>query len=99
MKHSVLEHARQAIEASDKRIVQLLTLRRQLASQLAQATPGQEAAPSLDERVAAVVSRLAPGNPGPLNHQGLAALFETVIRLTESLCSTLTTRNGAAKKG
>ena len=38
MKHSVLEQALQAIEASDKRIVQLLTLRRQLASQLAQVT-------------------------------------------------------------
>jgi chorismate mutase len=99
MKHSVLEQALQAIEASDKRIVQLLTLRRQLASQLAQATPGQEAAPSLNERVAAVVSRLAPDNPGPLNHQRLASLFETVIRLTEPLCSTRASRNGAAKKG
>jgi chorismate mutase len=99
MKHSVLEQALQAIEASDKRIVQLLTLRRQLATQLAQATPGQEATPSLDERVAAVVSRLAPDNPGPLNHQRLASLFETVIRLTEPLCSTLAARNGAAKKG
>jgi chorismate mutase len=99
MKHSVLEQALQAIEASDTRIVQLLTLRRQLASQLAQAAPDQEAAPSLNERVAAVVSRLAPGNPGPLNHQRLASLFETVIRLTEPLGSTRASRNGAAKKG
>ena len=99
MKDSVLEQALQAIEASDKRIVQLLTLRRQLASQLAQATPGQEAAQSLNERVATVVSRLAPGNPGPLNLQRLAFLFEIVIRLTEPLGSTLATRNGAAKKG
>ena len=99
MKHSVLEQARQAIEASDARIVQLLTLRRQLATQLAQAMPAKEAAPSLDERVAAVVSRLAPGNPGPLDGQRLASLFETVIRLTEPLCSTVTTNNGAAKKG
>ena len=99
MKHSVLEQALQAVEASDKRIVQLLTRRRQLASQFAQATSGQEAAHSLDERVAAVVSRLAPGNPGPLNHQRLASLFETVIWLTEPLCSTLAARNGAAKKG
>jgi chorismate mutase len=99
MKHSVLEQALQAIEASDKRIVQLLTLRRQLASRLALATPRQEAAQSLNERVAAVVSRLAPGNPGPLNLQRLASLFEIVIRLTEPLGSTLATRNGAAKKG
>jgi chorismate mutase len=99
MKHSVLEQALQAIEASDKRIVKLLSLRRQLATQLAQAMPGQEVMPSLDERVAAVVSRLAPGNPGPLNHQRLASLFEAVIRLTEPLFSTLAARNGAAKKG
>ena len=99
MKHSVLEQALQAIEASDKRLVQLLTLRRQLAMQLAQATPGQEVLPSLDERVAAVVSRLAPGNPGPLNQQRLASLFETVIQLTEPLCNRLAARNGAAKKG
>jgi chorismate mutase len=99
MKDAMLEQALQAIEASDKRIVQLLTLRHQLASQLAQATPGQEAAQSLNERVAAVVSRLAPGNPGPLNLQRLTSLFEIVIRLTEPLGSTLATRNGAAKKG
>ena len=99
MKHSVLEQALQAIEASDKRIVQLLILRRQLAAQLAQATPGQEAAQSLNERVAAVVSRLAPDNPGPLNHQRLTSLFETVIRLTEPLSAGLSSRNGAAKKG
>jgi len=99
MKHSVLEQALQALEASDKRIVHLLTLRRQLAMQLAQATPGQDATPSLDERVTAVVSRLVPDNPGPLNHQRLTSLFEIVIRLTEPLCSTLAARNGAAKKG
>jgi chorismate mutase len=99
MKHSVLEQARQAIEASDARIVQLLTLRRQLATQLAQAMPAKEAAPSLDERVAAVVSRLAPGNPGPLDDRRLASLFETVIRLTEPLCSAVAANDGAAKKG
>ena len=79
--------------------MQLLTLRRQLAAQLAQAAPGQEVMPSLDERVAAVVSRLAPGNQGPLDDQRLASLFETVIQLTEPLCSRLAARNGAAKKG
>jgi hypothetical protein len=45
------------------------------------------------------VSRLAPDNPGPLNHQRLTSLFETVIRLTEPLCSTRASRNSAAKKG
>ncbi len=99
MKYSVLEQALQALETSDKRILQLLILRRQLATQLAQAMPGQEVAPSLDERVAAVVSRLARGNPGPLNHQRLASLFEAIIGLTEPLYITLSTGNGAAKKG
>jgi chorismate mutase len=99
MNHSVREQALQALEASDRRIVQLLTLRRQLAAQLAQALPGQGGIPSLDERVAAVLSRLAPGNRGPLDSQRLAALFETVIRLTEPPCDRLTARNGAAKKG
>ena len=55
--------------------------------------------PSLDERVAAVVSRLAPGNPGPLDHQRLASLFETVIRLTEPLCSTACGQEWRGKKG
>jgi hypothetical protein len=45
------------------------------------------------------VSRLAPDNSGPLNHQRLTSLFETVIRLTEPLCSTRASRNSAAKKG
>ena len=99
MKHSVLEQALQAIEASDKRIVQLLTLRRQLAAQLAQATPARKHAHSLDERVAAVVSRLAPGNPGPLDHQRLASIFETVIQLTEPLCSRLCGQEWRGKKG
>jgi chorismate mutase len=99
MKPSVLEQALQAIEISDKRIVHLLTRRCQLAAQLAQATAGQEGMPSLEERVAAVVSRLAPGNPGPLNQQRLATIFEAVILLTEPLYSPLAPRNGAAKKG
>ena len=99
MKHSALEQALQSIEASDKCILYLLTLRRQVAAQLAQVAPRQEAAPSLDERVAAVVSRLARGNSGPLDDQQLTAIFETVIRLTEPLDVALSTRNGAAKKG
>jgi chorismate mutase len=99
MKHSALEQALHTIEASDKCIVQLLTLRRQFAVQLAQVAPRQEAAQSLDARVAAVVSRLARGNSGPLDHQRLTAIFETVIRLTEPLDVALSTSNGAAKKG
>jgi chorismate mutase len=99
MKHSVLEQALQAIEASDKRILHLLTLRRQLATQLSQVAPIQEVTPSLDERLRAVVTRLASGNSGPLNHQQLVALFKTVIQLTEPLCSSFAARNGAAKKG
>jgi chorismate mutase len=99
MEHSVLEQALQALEASDKRIVQLLTLRRQLASQLAQAALAQGTLASLEARVAAIVSRLAAGNPGPLDSQRLASIFEAVIRLTEPLSAGLSGRNGAAKKG
>jgi chorismate mutase len=99
MEHSVLEQALQALEASDQRIAQLLSLRRQLASQLAKAIPSQGMLPSLEQRLAAVVSRLAAGNPGPLDRQRLAAIFETVIRLTEPLCGGFAARNGAAKKG
>jgi chorismate mutase len=99
MKPSVLDQSLQAIEATDRRIMQLLTLRLELAMQLAQATPDEEARLSLEERVAAVVSRLLRDNPGPLNQQRLAALFDAVIRLTEPLGNGLTARNGAAKKG
>jgi chorismate mutase len=99
MKHSVLEQALQAIEASDRRLVHLLTLRRQLATYLAQAAPTQATRPSLDERVAAVMARLAPDHSGPLDPQRLAALFETVIRLTEPFCDPFASWNGAAKKG
>ena len=99
MEHSVLAQALQALEASDKRIVQLLTLRRQLASQLAQASPAQGTRGSLEARVAAVISRLASDNPGPLDHQRLTCIFETVIRLTEPLSAGLSSTNGAAKKG
>ena len=99
MEHSVLEQALQALYTSDERIVQLLNLRHQLASQLAQALLAQGISSSLEERVAAVVSRLARGNSGPLDNRCLAAIFETVIRVTEPLPVDLSTRNGAAKKG
>jgi chorismate mutase len=99
MEHSVLEQALEALYASDTQIVRLLMLRHQLASQLAQTSPAQETPPSLEERVAAVVARLARGNPGPLDNRRLAAIFETVIRVTEPLSVGFSTRNGAAKKG
>jgi chorismate mutase len=99
MEHSVLEQALRAIEASDRRIMQLLTLRRQLASRLARVAPGQAGAANLEDRVAAVVSRLSRGNSGPLDDQDLRALFGTVIRLTELLDEARAARNGAAKKG
>jgi len=97
--HSVLEQALQALEASDERVVELLTLRHQLASQLTQASLGQGAPASLEERVAAVVPRLVRGNPGPLDTRRIIALFEIVIQLTEPLSMGLPARNGAAKKG
>jgi hypothetical protein len=45
------------------------------------------------------MARLAPDHSGPLDPQRLAALFETVIRLTEPLCDPFASWNGAAKKG
>jgi chorismate mutase len=97
--HSVLEQALQTLQASEERVVELLTLRHQLASQLAQASLGQGPPASLDERVAAVVSRLVHRNAGPLDTRHIAAIFEIVIQLTEPLCMGLPARNGAAKKG
>jgi len=97
--HSVLEQALQALEAADKRVVELLTLRHQLASELAQASLGQVASASLEERVTAVVSRLVRGNPGPLDTRRIVALFEIVLQITESLSIGLAARHGAAKNG
>jgi chorismate mutase len=99
MEHSVLEQVLQAIEASDQRIAQLLAQRQQLASQLAQALLDQGTPYTLEERVDAVVSRLTQCNPGPLDNQRLASIFETVVRGTEPLSVGLSSRNGAAKKG
>lgn len=96
---SVLNQALQALQASDERLVELLTLRHQLASRLACASQGQETPASLDERVAAIVPRLVRGNTGPLDSRRISALFEIVIRLTEPLSMGLPARNGAAKKG
>ena len=99
MEHSVLEQAMQALAASDERIVQLLLLRRQLASQLAQAYTGLGRPLTFEERISAVVSRLARVNSGPLDDRRLASIFALVIRVTEPLSSGFSPRNGAAKKG
>lgn len=99
MEHSVLEQAIRALYASDEQIMQLLTLRRHLASQLEQASTAHVTPPTLEERVSAVVSRLARDNPGPLDTQRLASLFEMVIRVTEPLSIGFSSVNGAAKKG
>lgn len=99
MEHSVLEQAMQALYASDEQIVQLLTLRHQLASQLAQASTAHGKPLTFEERISAVVSRLARCNPGPLDNGRLASIFEMVIRVTEPLSIGLSGGNGAAKKG
>jgi chorismate mutase len=99
MEHSVLKQAMQALYESDQQIVRLLTRRYQLAAQLAQIVPAQGQHVSPEERLSAVVSRLARRNPGPLDDQHLAAIFAMVIELTEPLSIGLSTRNGAPKKG
>jgi chorismate mutase len=97
--HSVLEQALRALHASNERVVELLTLRHRLASQLAQASRDQGASANLEERVAAVVSRLVQRNSGPLDTRRISAIFEIVIQLTEPRSMGLPARNGAAKKG
>ncbi|HSF32741.1 MAG TPA: chorismate mutase [Candidatus Tectomicrobia bacterium] len=99
MQYSVLELALQALEASDERIVRLLTQRQRLATRLAQAALEQGTSYNLEERVDAVVSRLTRCNPGPLDQRRLATIFETVVRLTEPLSVALSSVNGGAKKG
>jgi chorismate mutase len=99
MEHSVLEQAMQALYESDQQIVRLLTLRYQLAAQLAQRSLAQGQHVSPEERVSAVVSRLIGRNPGPLDDQRLAAIFAMVIELTEPLTIGLSTSNGGPKKG
>jgi chorismate mutase len=99
MEDPVLEQAIQALCESDRQIVRLLTLRYQLAAQLAQISLGQGQHVSPEERVSAVVSRLVRRNPGPLDGQRLRAIFATVIELTEPLSTGFSTKNGAPKKG
>jgi len=97
--HSVLEQVLQALHASDKRVVELLVVRHRLALQLAQISRDEGTPASLEERVAAVVSRLGDRHPGPLDTRRISAIFELVIQLTEPLSMGLPARNGAAKKG
>ena len=99
MEHSVLSPTMQALYESDQRLLQLLALRRRLAMQLAQVAvpPGPQM--TLEERVSAVVSRLLPQNPGPLDEARLTSLFATVVTLTEPLFAGISTGNGAPKKG
>jgi chorismate mutase len=99
MEYSVLSQTMQALHASDQRLLQLLTLRRQLAMRLAQASLASAAPATPEERASAVVSRLAPRNPGPLDEARLTSLFATVIMLTEPLFTSISARNGGLKKG
>jgi chorismate mutase len=99
MERSVLEQAMQALETSEQQIVQLLTRRSQLASQLAQALQPPEISVTREERVSAVVGRLLRQNSGPLDHARLTTLFALVVELTEPLSIGLWAENGAPKKG
>lgn len=99
MEHSVPSQAAQDPHESDQRLLQLLLLRRRLAMRLAQAAIEPAPAATLEERVAAVVSRLLPDNPGPLDEARLTALFAMVIALTEPLFTGVSPEHGAPKKG
>jgi chorismate mutase len=99
MQRSVLEHALQTLQAVDERIVQLIELRRHLAAQLAQAAPCRDRPHGSDARHSPAISRLIRSNPGPLEARQLAAIFATVIEVTEPPANGLPPSNGAAKKG
>lgn len=99
MKRSVLSQTMQTLDESDQRLLQLIALRRQMAMQLSQATGAPEPRVTLEERVSAVVSRLLPHNPGPLDEARLTSLFTIVIMLTEPLFAGISTHYQGPKKG
>ena len=99
MECSVLRPTMQALDESDQRLLQLLAVRRRLAVQLAQLATTPAPQVTLEERVSAVVSRLLPQNPGPLDEARLTSLFAAVVTLTEPLFAGISTGNSAPKKG
>lgn len=98
MEHSVLEQAMQALHESDRQIFHLLSQRHHLAAQLARALIEQGRTLDMEMRVSEVVSRLRLRNPGPLDDECLARVFEVVIRATEPLLTSLFTGNDGGKK-
>jgi len=98
MEHAVLEQAMHAVRESEQQILRLLCQRYHLAAQLARALLAQGRRCDVEMRVSEVVSRLRAHNPGPLDDACLARVFETVIRATEPLLTSLHTANGGEKR-
>ncbi|MBI3325722.1 MAG: chorismate mutase [Nitrospinae bacterium] len=98
MEHAVLEQAMQALRESDQQILRLLCQRSHLAAQLARALLAQGRRIDVEMRVSEVVARLRAHNPGPLDDECLARVFERVILATEPLPTSLLTANGGGKK-
>ena len=98
MEHAVLEQAMQALRESDQQILRLLCQRYHLVAQLARTLLAQGKRLDVEMRVSEVVSRLRAHNPGPLDDESLARVFESVIRATEPLLTSLLTANGGGKK-
>ena len=100
MKHSVLEHALQAIEASDSASYNSSTLRRQLASQLAQATPG----PGQPRKASTSASRPSCHGwhlaiQGPWITSAWPPFSRPSSGSQSRSAAAVAARNGAAKKG
>lgn len=89
MEHSTFEQAMRALDESEREILELIRLRREVATRLALASmmPGRRLV--LEERVSDVVSRLRLRNAGPLDDAALTQLFQAIIQATEPLFSRL----------
>jgi len=89
MEHSTFEQAMRALDEAEREILDLLRLRREVATRLALASMLQGRRPVLEERVSDVVSRLRLRNAGPLDDISLTRLFQAIIQATEPLFSRL----------
>lgn len=85
MEQSTFEQAMRALDESEREILYLLRLRREIATRLAHASMMQGMRLGLEERVVDVVSRLRRRNAGPLDDASLTQLFQAVIQATEPI--------------
>lgn len=89
MEHPTFEQAIRALDEAEREILDLLRLRREIATRLAHASMMQGRRLGLEERVSDVVSRLRLRNAGPLDDAAVTQLFQAIIQATEPLFSCL----------